>query len=181
MRGIMRIFSSLLILFLFSCSSISVKSDFDRGADFSKLKTYRWYDGKPIPGDALASNSLAKSRIVNSINQALTKKGFSETKATEADFIIAIHAGSKEKMQVTNWGGYGWYDPWWGPYGGRVDVSYYEEGSLVIDIVQKEDKELIWRGVATGVIRDYSDPEDAQAFVDEVVGKVLAEFPPNAN
>ena len=181
MRNFLRLFSTFSLLLLVSCSSISVKSDFDRGADFSKLQTYRWYDGKPIPGDALAKNDLAKKRIVNSVNRVLKSKGFSESKATEVDFIITIHAGSKEKMQVTNWGGYGWYDPWWGPYGGRVDVSYYEEGSLVVDIVRKEDKELIWRGVATGVVRDYSDPEDAQAFVDDVVTKVLAEFPPNAN
>ena len=181
MRSKIKFILPALALFLFSCSSaITVKTDFDRGVDFSKLKTYRWHDGKANPGDKLANNPLVKNRIVNSANKILTKKGFSESKATEVDFVIVIHAGAKEKMQVTNWGGSGWYDPWWGPYGGRVDVSSYEEGTLVVDIVHRDNKELMWRGLGSGVVREYSDPEDAQAFIDDVVNRILADFPPNS-
>ena len=57
-------------------------------------------------------------------------------------------------MQVTDWGGYYWYDPWWGPYGGTTHVSYYEESTLVLDIVHWEKKELAWRGLATGTVRE---------------------------
>jgi hypothetical protein len=87
-------------------------------------------------------------------------------------------------MNVTQTGGgyrgYGWYDPWWGPYGGSTHVSYYEEGSLVIDVIDWTEKELSWRGVGTGVVKDRSsdDPEEMQEEINLIVAKILADFPP---
>jgi len=52
------------------------------------------------------------------------------------------------------------------------------EGTLVIDIVDKAKKELIWRGLGTGVVQNYSDHEKLQASIDEYVRKILNNFPP---
>lgn len=92
--------------------------------------------------------------------------------------MVVAHAGVKEKTQVTDWGSYGWYNPWWGPYGGRVDVSQYQEGTLVIDIVDFQDKEMVWRGLGTAVLEGNSNPEKIQAKVDQYVSQILAKFPP---
>jgi hypothetical protein len=167
-----------LIVLLASCSSVTVKSDYDPGVDFSKYKSFKIYDGEPIPGDALAQNPLLQKRVVQSIEEQLQSKGFTKAESGDPDFIVAAHAGVKEKTQVTNWGGYGWYDPWWGPYGGRVDVSQYEEGTLVIDFVDFQGKELAWRGLGTAVVKDYSSPEEIQRRVDHYVAQILGHFPP---
>ena len=166
-----------LVVLVQACSSVSYKSDYDRSTDFSTYKSYKWYEGKQ-PDDALSRNPLVKKRIGVSVDKALQEGGFTLSESEEADFIVAIHAGVKERMQVYNTGAYGWYDPWWGPYGGRTDVSYYEEGTLVVDIVDAAEKELSWRGIATATVRDFSDADEMQAYYDHVVKNLLKNFPP---
>jgi hypothetical protein len=179
--------STFLLLTFVGCSSLKVATDFDPSQDFGSYKTYRWATTKEVnPNDALAQAPLIKKRVVAGIDKALQDKGFVLAgDDMEPDFVVMTHAGTKEKMQVYNTGGYGygryggWYDPWWGPYGGSTQVSYYEEGSLVIDIVDWEQKELSWRGVGTGVVREGpSDKEEAQEEINMIVAKILADFPP---
>ncbi len=58
-------------------------------------------------------------------------------------------------------------------------VTYYEEGSLVIDIIDWEEKELSFRGVASGTIsKSEKTPDEAQEDIDEVVKNILSKFPP---
>lgn len=179
--------SAFLLFFIIGCSSLKVATDFDPSQDFSKYKTYRWATTKEVnPNDALAQVPLIKKRVVAGIDKALQEKGFILAEDNVVpDFVVMTHAGTKEKMQVYNTGGYGygryggWYDPWWGPYGGSTQVSYYEEGSLVIDIVDWEQKELSWRGVGTGVVKEGpSDKEEAQEEINMIVSKILTDFPP---
>ena len=167
-------------LFLFAfigCSTVSVTTDYDPATDFSTYNKYTWHTGKTIPGDELAKNPLVKNRFVNAIDKFLQSKGYEKVES-DADFVVVIHAGSKDKIQVTNtgaYGGYGWYDPWWGPYGGTTMVSYYEEGTLVIDFVDTKEKELSWRGLATKTLGSGSIEQNE---IDEIVQKVLDRFPP---
>jgi hypothetical protein len=58
-------------------------------------------------------------------------------------------------------------------------VSYYEEGTLVIDIIDWQEKELSFRGTATGTLsKSEKTPEEAQLDADEVVTNILSKFPP---
>ena len=87
-----------------------------------------------------------KKQIHTSVDNILKQKGMTVVDGDDADFIVVIHGGSEDRMQIYSSGGIGWYGPWWGPYGDRTDVSYYEEGTLIIDIVDAVKKELTWRG-----------------------------------
>lgn len=174
-----------VLLFLFGCSSVRVHSDFDPAADFSTIHTFSWKQVN-VPGDALAANPFLYKRIVTAINQYLETRGYQKTDDTVADVLLAIHGGTKEKMRVTDWGGPGgyyinpWYNPWWGgaAYGGRVDVSYYTEGTLVIDVVNRQQHELIWRGLGTGIVHDYTHQEQMEKQINEYVREILNTFPP---
>ncbi len=174
---------TLMLFILTSCSSVTVKSDYDPSADFDQLKKFSMYDGKTIPGDELNQHPLVKQRVENNIKLELERKGFQLVEdEKDADFIVVPHAGIKDKTQITSRSGvgygYGWYDPWWGPYGGGVDVNQYEESTLVIDIVSTKNKHMVWRGMGTGIVKDYSNPEDQNENVKKYVTKILAEFPP---
>jgi hypothetical protein len=177
----------VLALALAGCgSSISVTSDYDPATDFAKLKTFRWLDIKRGSDDPLG-DQLVKNRVKSATYKALVLKGFVQKETGEPDFWVAAHAGAKEKMNVTNWGGHGYgygYGPYWGGgmYGGNnIDVSYYTEASLVIDIAvnQGENDQLAWRGIGTGTLsKSQKSPEESQADLDEVVSLILEEFPP---
>ncbi len=173
----------LSLAILAGCSSIEVKTDYDPDVDFSKYKTYAWVgENGVMEGSELGDYPLVAKRVKESIDRDLKQRGFQLVDDVEkADFAIVIHAGKQEKMQVTNYGGYyGYYqyDPWWGPYGGYTDVSYYTEGTLVIDFVDVKTKELAWRGLGTKIVRNYSSPEEAQKGVDKIVDRILEAFPP---
>lgn len=183
MRAILIFSMSVLFIILTGCSSLTVRQDYDREYDFSQYKTYRWpADSEMDKYDVLTKNSLAYKRVQTAVDKDLQAKGFSMRESGETDFVVVAHAGVKEKMQIYQDGSgrYGWYDPWWGPYGGYTDVSYYKEGTLVIDIVDRKNKELAWRGIGTGVVKEYNNPDKMQKDLDAAVAKILDNFPPDA-
>jgi len=186
MRVAMRYLTFVLVvslsMMMFACSSVTYKHDFDPEYDFSTFKTYRWTSAKEInPQDELQKYPLVYKRVVAAVDKALAAKGMTKVDGDEFDVVVVAHAGSKEKMQVTQTGSSyhsGWYDPWWGPYGGSTHVSYYEEATLVIDIVNWNNKELAWRGMATGTVKENQNAEEQQDRLDKIAVRMFVEYPP---
>jgi hypothetical protein len=50
----------------------------------------------------------------------------------------------------------------------------------VINIVDTEKKKLAWRGVATGILKGYSDSQEMQTNLDKIIAKILNNSPPTA-
>jgi hypothetical protein len=187
MRLFQIFFLSVITLSLIGCSSIKYSTDFDPTQDFSKYKTYRFANANEVdPEDLLAQYPLIKKRVMTAIEEDFASKGFELAQGAEPDFVVLLAAGSKERMQVTQTGGYG-YGGWYGGYrgyggygyGGSTHVSYYEEGTLIIDIVDWQEKELSFRGTATGTLsKSEKTPEESQADIDELISNILSKFPP---
>jgi len=173
------ILSSLIAFIIFTaCSSLDITSDYDPSQDFSKYKTYRWAKSKERhEGDLLAKNFRLWRRVQSAVDKSLKEKGFEKLDRGNPDFLVFIHAGVQQRMDVYQ-SGYG-YHGWWGPYGGHTSVSHYKQGTLVIDVVDREEKELSWRGMASDVVQNYSDPEELQDEINYVVSAMLDDFPPN--
>jgi len=184
------VFAALFVAtFLGACSTVSVVSDYDRDFNFAGLHTYRWPTGNEgiRRADMLVENPLIYKRVQSAVDSRLQARGYRLADSTVADFIVHAHAGVKQvrnyypRMGVSfGFGSRGPYRPWWGPYGGYTYVSTYEEGSLVLDVIDARKKELAWRGVATGVVRNYRNPEAMQRDIDEAVERILEKFPPGA-
>lgn len=135
------------------CSSMAIKSDFDPQADFARYKTFDWMPrAKPSP------NPLHEKRVAA---------------AGAPDFLVVVHANVQDKLDVDTYG----YR--YGRYGRRVGtyttVREYQQGTMVIDFIDAKTKELFWRGWAKGEV---SNPETAKEKIDEVVAKILAQYPP---
>jgi hypothetical protein len=157
---------------LVGCSTISVNQDYDPGYDFSKLKTFGFL---PIPEDA-GIDQLNANRFGDAIRNEMTAKGY--TVSEKADFGVAILFGKQTKTNITTYG-YG-YGPYWGRYGGtgNIDVSQYDEGTLIIDVIDMSKKELVWRGIGKGVIDPNATVEERTANINNAVAQILAQFPP---
>lgn len=154
---------------LAGCSSISTSHDYDTNYDFSALKYYTWIDGT---GD-IGINELNLRRVRAAVNRVLGAKGYVE--ATEnLDFLVAIHGDTRSKVSVSQrqYGRGGWYGP------GGVEVYQYEEGRLLIDIVDARKNELVWRGSATKVLSSNPTPEKIDQTINRAVEKILEKFPP---
>ena len=75
--------------------------------------------------------------------------------------------------------GYGRY----GRYGGistSTTVSEYQEGTLLIDMIDPSSKQLVWRGSGQARIRQSSSPEEREKRIGEAVQQILEDFPPGA-
>lgn len=173
MKSLISVFATAIIatLLMVGCSTISVNQDYDPGYDFSQLKTFGFL---PIPEDA-GIDQLNANRLGDAIKAELISKGY--TLSEKADFGIALHFGQQTKTSVQSYG-YS-YGGWWGRPGmGGVDVSQYNEGTLLIDFIDMKKKELVWRGTGTGVRSQSPSVEERTENINNAIKQILAQFPP---
>jgi len=163
-------------IFLISCSSITVNQDYDPAFDFSKLKTYGFI---PIPADA-GIDQLSADKLDAAIKNELNAKGY--TIAEKPDFGIALMFSQQTKTNIQSYGyGYG-YGAWGRPgmYGtGGVDVTQYQQGTLIVDVIDMANQKLVWRGTGSGVMSDSPSVEERTQNVNNAINQILAQFPPD--
>ncbi len=165
------------LVILSSCKTVKVVADYDTKVDFTKYKTFAFY--KPEIDKAQISD-LDKKRILRAIEAELIAKGF--TKSKNPDMLVGIFTKSREKVNVNQnnmgfgWGfGWGW-NPWWG-MNNNINVNQYTEGTLFIDFIDKEKKELVWQGIGTGALK-LQNREKKEARIKEFVKEIISKFPP---
>jgi hypothetical protein len=163
-------------IFLVSCTTISVNQDYDPAYDFSKLKTYGFI---PITEEA-GIDQLNATRLGDAIKENLNAKGY--TLSEKADFGIALFFTKDTKTSIQSTGGYGYGYGYgyrgYGGMGGSTYVTQYDEGTLVIDVVDMAKQELVWRGIGTGVLSENPTVEERTANINYAVSEILAQFPP---
>lgn len=170
----------LLAVTMVSCNTVRVASDYDQQVDFNQYQTYAFFK----PGiDKAEISDLDKKRILRAIETEMAAKGF--TKAEDPDLLVSIFTKTKENINVYNhnmmgwggwgWGGWGWgMHPWhWGP---QTAVGRSSDGTLYIDFVDAEGKELIWQGMGTAALA--KDVKRKQKRINEIVQKILETYPP---
>ncbi|MAD96919.1 MAG: hypothetical protein CMB99_06280 [Flavobacteriaceae bacterium] len=168
----------LLVIFS-ACSAIKVTTDYDSGVKFENYKTFAFYKTGIDKADI---SDLDKKRILRAIERELLAQGFS--KSNEPDFLVSIFTKSRERVNVNQnnlgigWGwGWGW-NPWMMGGGfNNVNVSQFTEGTLFIDFIDKEKKELIWQGVGSGALR-IQNREKKEKRINLFVQEIISRFPP---
>lgn len=160
-----------------ACAPISVTYDYDPQVDFSKMKTYAWH--MPPPGTPNV-DSLTHQRIVRAIEDGMEARGFRKVEEGAADVIVHAMASVHERIRttpVTIGVGYSWPAGYIGAREG-VEVTSYEEGTLIVDVIKPDTKSLMWRGTAKAAVDRDRTPEEREARIREAVGKILQAFPP---
>ncbi len=163
--------STSLLLLAAGCSTVSTKYDYVKTYDFSQLHTFGWLPDRELPD---VDPSVVR-RVEGRVAAELAAKGYRE--ATDPDFLLVLYAGTEVKSEEQAVGyAINTTGPLWGPAG---VVSYeYEEGTLVIDVVDARRHELVWRGMGKSDL----DPNQTQAaregVIDEAVAAILKNFPP---
>ncbi len=160
--------AAIAIAVMPACSSLATSFDYDTAHQFGAPKTYAWIEKQ--------DNSIGMRRVRDAVNAELSARGLALA-PLEPDFQIAAHLGSQEKLRVVDWGYSYPSRGYW--HGGRdIDVYQYEEGSLVLDVIDPDKSELVWRGTASKAVDPSWTPEEREVEVREAVQALLAEFPP---
>jgi len=177
------LFLSAGILVTISAFAQDVRYNFDKNADFSKFKTYKWVTLK----DAQKVNDLVDKQIVDAVDAELATKGLTKVTEDSANLYIGYQAGIGQEKQYTSyssdWGyGPGWYGGGWygGPSMGTTtgQTSTIYVGQLALDMYDSANKDLAWRGVASKTIDTKAKPEKQQKNLAKAVKKLLKNYPP---
>ncbi|NTU54492.1 MAG: DUF4136 domain-containing protein [Chlorobiaceae bacterium] len=182
------LFLIIALLTLAGCSSYTVISDYDNSAPFGNYKSYRWNESGNKDGsdDMLVKYPLTFKHIKTAVNRELAAKGFMLTETGPVNFTLTARAKVRELMVVnppvgfayySRWGRRGYTTVWHDPYP-YPPVSYYEEGTLIIDVTDTKTGELAWSGIARGLLKDYNSSDKIHREIDEVVKQIIAQFPP---
>ena len=148
---------------LVGCASAHVTTDWDRSASFAHYHTYAWMETPSM--EAMQHGTLFDRRLRSAVEEQLAAKGYRRSEGPrDADVLLAYHVGVQDKLDVQQWG-----------YAGRRwDVRQYQEGTLVIDLVDAKANSLVWRGTAAA---ETSGPNRSGEKLAAVVQKLFAEFP----
>lgn len=161
---------------------MTVDTEHEPGTDFAALKTYAWIP-RP-PRDTIASRfdeAFVEKRVRAAVDAGLAAKGYRQTGAG-ADFLLAYHAALATRMSSrTIHERYG-YSGGWGAGAGsmqpQAQLYEYDEGSLLLDVVEGRTRRLLWRGSVRTKVDSRASRERNAARIDEAVRLLLARFPP---
>jgi Domain of unknown function (DUF4136) len=181
---------ALVLLLGKSASSQDVRYNFDKEADFSKFKTYKWV----VIKDAPPLDNILDKDIKGAIDTELATKGLSKVDSDDADLLIAYQTAVGQEKQFSSYsstmGGPGWgYGPGWGAggwYGGggstmtTGQTSTIHVGQLDLDMYEASKKDIVWRGTASKTIDPKAKPEKQEKNINKAVKKLLKNYPPPA-
>jgi hypothetical protein len=162
-----------------ACSTATISVDWDHQVNFSRYKTFAWYDHKGDAHPRQAPNQIVDARIRRSVAQDLIDKGLTQTAPSEADLLVTYYTALDRSLRMYSSGyGYGYWGGWhgWGPRAAYTDVYEYTEGTLVIDLIDRVKEQLVWRGTIT---KGISPDEVSDEAIGKAVAKVMRTFPPS--
>ncbi len=157
-----------------SCSSVKVATRFDPAADFSHYRTYKWLPRKPMgPSARMRKLTPVEQQIIADVERELAAKGMQKLVKGEPDLWVTYHIRVKDKIDVNHYGYRYWRH---GPRGRVVEVHRYKKGTIVIDLIDRQAKQLVWRGWASSVL---NHPGEVTEKIDRALHKLFREFPPH--
>lgn len=180
MRSALIVFSFFVALLLQSgCSSVTkVYSEEEPGVNFYKYHTYKWLDTKYIKkgnsGPAWLDEH-AENKIRSSVETQMNRYGYKPCE-DKPDLMLHFHIVIKnEVFYIQDW----WCDEERGTEFGRchrLRPVNYQEGTLIIDLIDAKTGNQVWRGAAAGVL-EHLTPEKADARIEEAVRMIFEKFP----
>jgi hypothetical protein len=170
MKGLQLGVFAFLVAVSIGCSSYRVSHDYDPGADLAALRTYDWM---PPPQGASQSaeevpqrNTLIETRVKNAVNAQLAAKGLRRD-AKNPDFLIDYQISTKDKIRARNY-----------TFIADKRLETYEEGTLVLDFVAPNGKDLLWTGMARRSLDRNPTAEKTDKRIKGAVEEILKDFPP---
>ena len=149
-----------------------VKIDFDKAFDFSTVKTYSIAIGTKW------GNDLSERRVLGEMDEAIAAKGWKKV-ADNPNVHVILHGATETKRNASTFysgmGGYG-YRGFGGTGTASTVVHEYQVGTVVVDMFDAKNKQLIFRGIAEDEISD--NPDRNKSRLEKAATKLFKNFPP---
>ncbi|WP_167495830.1 MULTISPECIES: DUF4136 domain-containing protein [Desulfosediminicola] len=174
-----------IVFLLGGCSTMEVQHSTNSSEKLSSLTSFAWIDSVEDGGRVRTPKPEVDRFVRQAVERELVVKGYSRAEPDSADFLISWFGKLDEKIQHQD------ISHFYRSYGygsalaaalpetveeGSIQKSY-KEGTLVIDIVDRESGNLIWRGSATDTIVRKVDEREAGMIINKAVREIMNGFP----
>jgi len=170
-------------LVLTGCASgPEVRADYDKAADFGRYRTFGFVAA--AGADTGEPRSLATQSLQNAAAREMENRGY--TRSDEPDLVINFKGKLEEKMDIESvpgpyygsaWGYRGLYGAPYGGWGGaQTYTTRYTVGTLVIDIVDREQREVVFQGTTEGIVTEKMR-ENRDQTISQAVATVFSKYP----
>lgn len=167
----------VLIAFAWSAAQAQkIKVEYDKSIDFTKFKTYGI---DPVDN---ASKPMLRLAIQGAVEHDLNRLGLSKV-AGNPDVYLQMY-GAIDNDITTHYHDpiYGGYIPptntgitLWHNIPGTVTTVIIHKGELVVDVIDANRKQLVWRGIAKQKLSD--SKEKVLDQVNTAVEKMFLQYP----
>jgi len=163
-------------------SGPDIRGDYDKAADFGKYRTYGFV--APATTDTTQFKSLAQQTMQNAAVREMEARGY--TRSDTPDLVINFKGKLEEKTDIEStpapyygagWGYRGWYGAPYGGYGGtEVTTHRYNVGTLVMDVVDREKRQVVYQGGVEDVVTKKM-LENREAAITAAVAHIFSKYP----
>jgi hypothetical protein len=168
-----------LVTLLAACASRpQIRTQSAPALDLQKYQTFGFVEHPDT--DKSGYTTLTTRYLKDAVAREMQARGY--TRSEQPDLLVNFSVGSKDKVEGSSWPdiGVGWGRwsrgwGWGGSFGGR-DIRTVTEGSLTIDVVDQQRKELIWSGTAKGRVTSKTE-NNPQPAIDDTVAAIFAKYP----
>ena len=136
-----------------------------------------------MPSDLVRVRPEEDRRILEAVDAQLQAKGLRRVDSG-GDLVFTYHGSADTPIDISSYGysyGEGWewgsiYGPKPAPGASRRLVTNVSPGTLVVDLVDANENELVWRGMAADVLT--GNPREEDRRIADAVSKMFTNYPP---
>jgi hypothetical protein len=176
-------FFLLALLALGGCASgPNVTTDRDPGVDLSAYRTFGFL--QPLSTDRHGYSTLASRRLKQATRRELERRGYRYVESNP-ELLVNFNVNVRERHEVRSdpnplrYGyfgyRYGLYDPW-GGYPSDVYTVTYKVGTVAVDLVDAQRKQLVWQGMVEGRVPE-KEMHNPSGTIDQVIAQIFTKFP----
>jgi hypothetical protein len=166
----------MLFITTAACATLTVSSHIEREANFTDYVTWDWGppDNLPVGDPRLDNNPFFRDYVEGTVEKILVRKGYERAVTGLPDLLIHYHANVNQKVDV-----YKADYPYGYCYGNcEARVVEFEQGTIVLDIVDSATNKVVWRGwvqdTMDGVI---DDQQRLRGQVFDGIAKMMLRLP----
>ncbi|MFC4310918.1 DUF4136 domain-containing protein [Steroidobacter flavus] len=182
-------FALTAALFAAGCATTSgpkTRIDYDRSADFSVYRTYGF--PKETGTDRGGYSTLVTSYLKSAMSSQMEARGYKYSE-DHPDLLVNFYMNTRERTEIrpdarasVGYGYYGYryglYNAW--PMYDEDRTVTYKVGTLNLDIVDAEKKQLVWEGVAEGRVSE-DELQNPKVAINGVVTELMRQYPGRPN
>jgi hypothetical protein len=179
-RRALVLFAAAICSCMAACSSgPKIRVDGDPSVDLASYKTFGFFEH--LATDKQNYSTMITSRLKDATRRELIKRGYQED-TTSPQLLVNFSTNVETRTEVHSSPSAGFYGyrsgvyGAWGTYPQDVYTTNYQQGTLVLDLVDAQKKQLVWQGLAEAKLSK-KDIENPSATIDSVIAGIFEKYP----